>query len=97
MSNFENENENGNQDGGPSIGVFLVPNGIGLEVGDGTNTSSIVLSPDDASRVAINFISNVVMFQINHAMRAASERAEIERMRDLITKGGSDVPLLQKK
>lgn len=88
-----------NTQNAPSIGVFPTPNGIALEVNDGNNNCTIVLSPDDVSRIAINLITNVVMFQMNNAMRAAAERAEIDRMRDLITKGATnaDVPLLKKK
>lgn len=92
--NTDNTQENQN---GASVGVFATNNGIGIEVSDGSNVSQIVMGPDDASRIAVNLITNVVLFQMNNAMRAAAERAEIERAKQLITQGNKgNVPFIKR-
>jgi len=89
------ENEQTTQDDprGPSIGIYPSMHGIVLDVSDGLETKQqVLLSPDDASKIAINLITNIVLFQMNTAMRAASENIEVERMRQLITQGVQGVP-----
>jgi len=89
------ENEETTQDDphGPSIGIYPSMHGIVLDVSDGIATKQqVLLSPDDASKIAINLITNIVLFQMNTAMRAASENIEVERMRQLITQGAQGVP-----
>jgi len=80
----------------PSVGIYPTSQGIALETNDGTNKQVVMLSPDDASRIAINLISNIVILQMNAAMRAAAERAEVERVKNLIT-GGMDSSAIFKK
>ena len=98
MSEDTNSSEEQSQSGSPSIGVYPTAQGIALEINDGTSGTTLVLSPDDASRIAVNLITNVVMMQMNNAMRAAAERAEVERMREIITnpQGKVHVPFVKK-
>ena len=81
----ENSNEN---DGSKAIGIYSNINGVVLDINDGEGSNiAFELSADDASRVAVNLITNVVMFQMNQAMRMAAERAEMERLRSAILSG----------
>lgn len=81
----------------PSIGIYPTGNGIALEINAGESQKQvIVIDPDSAGQIAVNLITNIVLFQMNMAMRAAQERAEVERLKSMITNPGDVTNVLKK-
>lgn len=69
-----------------SLNVLLTDQGIVLDIDDGKNSHQVVLSSDDAGRLAVTLIQQSTIHQFTQIMKRAQEQAEFEKVRRLVDK-----------
>jgi len=82
----------------PGIGIYATPDGVAFVIVDGEDRHTLMLDPDDAGRIAVNLLTQVAIFQVNANMRQAMERAEVEKVKQMLAQSkGVDLSAIREK
>lgn len=72
-----------------SIAIYPMPQGICLEIRNGEDKEQVILSSDDAAKMATSLLTNSIIYQLNEQMRQTVKQQEFEKMRKLIEDGAN--------